>query len=455
VPSSVSEAIPFAATSEALGRVTREVEAATPLAAGGVFGAETRRRAFAAYEALPPPGARMGRAWRHDYSKLAPAGGAWRAPRVLEAPRRPVAQANEPSEQQPEYAARLIHIGPAAFEPMTRISERAQAQGVVVVPIAEGLRSHAETFERASGSAVPWLRDKFAALAVAFQNAGAFVYVPDGVRLDEPIGIGYLLEADAVFPYTLVVLGAGAKATIVEHLSTADAAAGAPSFASGIVEIVLGERAEIDYTVVQQAGRARLFTARGARCGKDSQVRFHIAELGGDLSRSAVTVALAEPGAHAEIDGFFFNAGDEHVDFVSETLHLAGDTTSVVTIKSAATDRGQGRFVGNIVIKEHAHGSDASLRDDAMLLSKFAHIDSVPALEIAANDVKAFHGATVGSIDDEELFYAESRGISRREAERMIALGFFEPVLARFPTEALREQLRVALANKLPPLAVE
>ncbi|MHB8230698.1 MAG: SufD family Fe-S cluster assembly protein, partial [Vulcanimicrobiaceae bacterium] len=110
---------------------------------------------------------------------------------------------------------------------------------------------------------------------------------------------------------------------------------------------------------------------------------------------------------------------------------------------------GQARYLGNINIAAHAQGSNASLRDDALLLSKKAHVDSVPALEIAANDVKAYHGATVGALDEEQIFYMTSRGIERDEAERMIVLGFFEPVIDRFPTRELRERIRAALQAKV------
>jgi Fe-S cluster assembly protein SufD len=118
-------------------------------------------------------------------------------------------------------------------------------------------------------------------------------------------------------------------------------------------------------------------------------------------------------------------------------------------VKSAAIGRGQARYLGNIRIVPHAQGTESSLRDDALLLSKRAHIDSVPALEIAANEVKAYHGATIGALDDEQIFYMTSRGIAREDAEKMIALGFFEPVVDRFPTEALRERLRSALEAKV------
>ena len=145
----------------------------------------------------------------------------------------------------------------------------------------------------------------------------------------------------------------------------------------------------------------------------------------------------------------FFTTGFAHVDLTTATDHTVPNTTSDTVIRSAANDRGQGRYIGNIVIRAHAHGSDASLRDDALLLSPRAHIDAIPALEIASNDVKAFHGATVGSLDEDALFYASSRGIPRKEALRMITLGFFEPVIGRFPGEALRDEIRTALDAKI------
>ncbi len=162
-----------------------------------------------------------------------------------------------------------------------------------------------------------------------------------------------------------------------------------------------------------------------------------------------LAIAIVQPGVDAKIATLFFPTGSQHVDIVSSIDHRIGDATSQTLVKTAAAGRGQGRYLGNIRIAAHAQHSDASLRDDALLLSKTAHIDSVPALEIAANDVKAYHGATVGALDDDSIFYMTSRGIDRDAAERMIALGFFEPAIDRFPTEALRDELRVALQAKV------
>lgn len=178
-------------------------------------------------------------------------------------------------------------------------------------------------------------------------------------------------------------------------------------------------------------------------------MEWSVAELGATLSVSSIDVAIQSPGADAQITALFFPNADQHVDMVSTVEHDVGESRSDTIVKSAATGSGQARYLGNIHIAAHAQGSAASLRDDALLLSKRSHIDSVPALEIAANDVKAFHGATVGALDEEQVFYMLSRGIERSAAEKMIALGFFEPAIARFPTEALRERLRSALEAKI------
>ncbi|MEO6913727.1 MAG: SufD family Fe-S cluster assembly protein, partial [Candidatus Baltobacteraceae bacterium] len=155
------------------------------------------------------------------------------------------------------------------------------------------------------------------------------------------------------------------------------------------------------------------------------------------------------PGITAQITALFFPRGEQHIDMMSTIDHTVGESQSDTLIKSAAIGNGQARYLGNIRIAADAQGSNANLRDDALLLSKNAHIDSVPALEIAANDVKAYHGATVGALDEEQIFYMTSRGIARTDAEKMIALGFFEPAIARFPGEALREELRLALQKKV------
>ncbi len=317
--------------------------------------------------------------------------------------------------------------------------------GVIACDLATAAQEHAQLFSKAFGSAVGVLNSKFAALATALCNTGAFVYIPADLAVDEPIEITYAAKDGALFPYTLVLLDRGAQCTIIERIEGRPGAT-----VCGIAEIVCAENASVTYAAEQNlpADAQSIFT-RVAAPGKDASVTWCVAELGAALAVTSVDVLIDNPGVHAQLNGFFFPRGDQHVDLASTIRHNVGASQSETLIKSAATDRGQGRYVGNIRIAPHAQGTAASLRDDALLLSPKAHIDSVPALEIGANDVKAFHGATIGAIDENLIFYMESRGITPDAAAKMIALGFFEPVVERFPTNALRDRLRLALEAKI------
>lgn len=319
-------------------------------------------------------------------------------------------------------------------------------RGVILCDLATAKREHAAIFEPAFGAALAKSPSKFAYLTQAHLSSGAFVYVPDDVAVAEPIVVRYAPQTGSGFPYTLVVAGKGAQCTVVEELGSAQPGV----FVSGVAEIVTGPNANVTYASIQElAGDAQVLFTRAALPGADATISWAAAELGGALSASSIDVAIEERGVDANVAAIFFPAGTQHVDLVSTVDHRCGDTHSDTIIKSAATGSGQARYLGNIRIQPNAHGTEASLRDDALLLSKKAHIDSVPALEIAANDVKAFHGATVGAIDEEQIFYMTTRGLERSAAERMIALGFFEPAVARFPGEALRERIHAALAAQV------
>jgi Fe-S cluster assembly protein SufD len=305
-------------------------------------------------------------------------------------------------------------------------------------------REHSALLRRAFGATAA-SATKFGALARAFAQLGAFVYVPADADC-RPIAIDYSVEAGtAAFPCSVILLERGARATVVERI-----AGGGDAFVCSATEIVTEENSELHVTSYQRlAPTARYLHARAARPGRNAQVSWTCAELGGSLSAGDLAIAIEQPGVDAAIGVVFFPNGSQHVDLISTVDHAVGNSTSRTSVKSAATDKGQARYLGNIRIAPQAQRSDASLRDDALLLSETAHIDSVPALEIGANDVKAYHGATVGAIDREQIFYLQSRGIELSAAERMIALGFFEPAVERFPTEALRDDVRSALHAKL------
>ncbi len=317
-------------------------------------------------------------------------------------------------------------------------------RGVTVTTLDVARKTHAELFGRAFAR-TDVQKSKFGALAAARETAGAFVHVGADVDAADPIVIAYSTQNAAFFPYTVVYVERGARATIVERVEAVGAA-----FICGAVEIVTEAGADVTYTAIQQLpDTAQILMTRDALPGQNARIAWAIADLGAGLTVGSADVRIANEGVKVDISALFFPRGDEHVDLMTTVSHVAGNSSSDTVVKSAATGHGQARYLGNIIIVKDAQGSFADLHDDALLLSEDAHIDSVPALEIAANDVKAYHGATVGAIDDEQVFYMETRGIARPEAERMIALGFFEPAIARFPGEALREEIRAALQTKV------
>jgi Fe-S cluster assembly protein SufD len=315
---------------------------------------------------------------------------------------------------------------------------------VVACDLRTAASEHAERFARAFGATGAG-KTKFGALTTAFAGAGAFVYVPADTQASEPITIEYDFPAGASsFPYTVVLAEAGSEVTVIERYH------GAPQFVSGVAEIVTGDNARVTFASHQAlAGSTRCFQTRLCLPGKDATVDWMAADIGAALSVNELAVAIEQTGITAGVTAVFFPNGKQHVDVLSRIEHSAGNSVSNTIVKSAAIDSGQARYVGNIMIAEHAQGSNAALRDDALLLSKHAHIDSVPALEIAANDVKAYHGATVGALDPDQIFYMQSRGIAAAAAERMIAIAFFEPAIERFPTRSLRDEIRAAIEGKL------
>jgi Fe-S cluster assembly protein SufD len=421
-------------------------------AGGGVVEPGARRVALRAYRAFGRERNLPAR-WRHDYAALSLNGLQWSTGRMRVPALPPYraargdAAAREASDAPAlaaENAGGLVHLGSTYLEPHRHLGD----PRVTLTSLADAYRSRAATVRAVHGRIVAATSDRFTALATAFQNCGAFIDVPSNVQLDAPLQVVWSArpgEPQAVFPHTVVRLGAYARAVVLErHLGSSEA------FVDGIVEVELDEGARLDYVVVQEADDGtRLFFTRAARCAPGATIGWHVADLGGALVRENARARLSGDGAAAELNVFFFAHGFGHVDSYAEVEHAAPRTRSQTIVRSAATGRGQGRFTGNIRVDAGAHEADASMRDDALVLSRDAHIDATPALEIAAHDVKAFHAATVGSLDEEQLFYVQARGVARGRAERMIALAFFEPAIARFPGEALRDEIRTALDTRL------
>ncbi len=379
------------------------------LIALGLPDADARRAAFAAFEALPvapSPGTK----WKHDLRKLDLSG---------------------------------LSVSPA---PILALAEPVTVPGAIVCDFATARRDHADLFGPAYDRAFA-NQTKFGALTRAFAPDGIFIHVAEGVKLAEPIRLGIVaIEGEDALPYVIVSAAARAQVEIIE-MAGGDTGGRLVCTAT---EIVAAEDAHVTYSILQQYGpQTKSIATRRATIGHNAEVHIAFAAIGAQLCVEDIAEREIEPGASARVTGLFFANADQHVDVVSDLQHVVGSTSSDTVVKGVAGDRAQARFLGNIKIAAHAHGSDATLRDDSLLLSPQAHIDSVPALEISANDVKAFHGATVGALDDENLFYIMSRGLDRTTAERLVTLGFLEPAIARFSNDTVRDHLRSALGAKL------
>lgn len=368
--------------------------------------------------------------WRHRYGALSFDDLYWTSGRIV--------------LRSAERAAGLVHAGATYLQPPAGVLD----SRIVLASLADAKRELPDRVAEVHGKIVAFDADRFAALATAFQNCGAFVEVPAALQLEEPVQLVWTSRPGphaAIFPHTVVRIGEGARATIVErHLGENEA------FIDGIVEIELAPGAHLDYVVVQQVDDGtRILMQRAARCGEGATLGWHLADLGGALCRSGFDARLPERAGRADVNALFFAMGFANVDLTVDIDHTAADTASQTIVRSVAKDIGIGRFAGDVHIGTEAHRTRASMRADALVLSRDAYAESIPALEIETNDVVAYHAATVGSLDEEQLFYAQSRGINRSNAERMVALAFFEPAIAGFPSEALREEIRTALDSRL------
>lgn len=271
--------------------------------------------------------------------------------------------------------------------------------------------------------------------------AGRVIAVPPGATQEHVLDYDLANEV----PHTVITVGDGAHLTVLERLHGAAAEA-----VTARTEIEAGERAHVSYTVLETLAPGTTVTSRRtSRAAAGAQVAWNVALLGAGTMSDEIVAEENGAGVNTEIAAVFFPVARENVQLTTEVRHNVPHTTSQTVVRSIAAGRGRGRYFGNIRIAPHAHGAEASLRDDTLLIGKDAKIDAIPALEIAANDVKAFHGATVGAIDEEHIFYLMSRGIERDAAEKLIALGFFEPAVSRFPGEALRGDVHALLEAKL------
>jgi Fe-S cluster assembly protein SufD len=330
-----------------------------------------------------------------------------------------------------------------------------QAQGIVWTDMTTAVHEYPELVQKYfMEDAVAVAADKYSALHAAFWNGGTFLYVPKNVTVDLPFVSVLWQEMPqlAVFPHTLLVAEAGSSVTLVSELLSMGCEACPNSYHGGVTELFVGSGASVRYINTQDLGR-QVYDLRSqtALLDRDSRLDWLSVTLGGRLSRSSQHSLLRGPGAEARVTGLYLPDGRQHVAMDTLQDHVAGNCTSDLLYQGALLGKSRSVYEGTIRAWPGAQKTNAYQSNRNLLLSKMARADSLPRLEIEANDLRCTHGATVSQVDDEQVFYLMSRGIAREDAVRLIVEGFFQPSLDRLPEtlKGLRERLMESIAAKL------
>ncbi len=300
----------------------------------------------------------------------------------------------------------------------------------------------------ALGSVVADSRDFFTDLNDAFSPGGAMIWIPDGVVIDDPIVVLHWCEGDgeASFPRTLVRAGRNSQATVLERF-------GSPTtehLVDAVAELIVGDNAQLRYLSVQEHGpKTWHIGLQRAHLGRDAHLRTAAVALGGDYARLRAEARLDAQGAESEMVAVYFGAHNQMLDFRTLQDHVAPRTRSDLLFKGAVEDTAASVYSGMIRLREDAQKAEAYQTNRNLVLSHGASAESIPNLEILANDVKCSHASTVGPIDDDQRYYLESRGIPPVEAERLIVLGFFDDVFSRLPHGGLVSSLRRTVIDKI------
>jgi Fe-S cluster assembly protein SufD len=324
-------------------------------------------------------------------------------------------------------------------------------QGVVLTDLETAVREHPDLVEQYfMTDAVPPAHDKFAALNGAFWSAGTFLYVPKNVDVQLPLRSLIVLTAGgaAIFSHTLVVVEQGSRLTFIEEYASPPIEG--LSLNAGVVETFVKQGAHATIVSLQDwMGDVYDISTQRALVDRDAQLDWLVIGMGNSLTKNNIEAVLRGQGASTQMLGILWGYGHQHTDFHTVQDHVAPHTTSDLLYKGALTDDARSIFSGTIRVLHGAHGTDAYQANRNVLLSERAASFPSPNLEIEANEVRCTHGASVGKVDQDQLFYLMSRGLSREVATRMVVEGFFEEVLQREPVDSIRDNLRNLIARKM------
>ncbi len=340
------------------------------------------------------------------------------------------------------------HDGSALWQ---TLDETLRSQGVIFCALDAAVQQHPELVQaHLMTQAVPVATSKFTALHAALWNGGTFIYIPPGVNVQLPLQAltAHMTAGAMEQSHVLLIADTQSQVTVVQE--DVSGQADLPGLHNGVVELYVKPGAQVTYLQMQNWSR-RLWgiSYQRAMLSANSQLRWAVAGLGSRLHWTAQSVALMEAGSTAHMYGLVFGDGRQHVDFQTRQDHMAPHTESDLLFRSALMDRARTVIRGVVHLRPVAQQTNAYQSMHSLLLSEKTRADALPILEIEADDVRCKHGSTTGMVDDEQVFYLMSRGLSRQEAQRMIVQGFFETVITEFPVEGIQEKIRLAIESRI------
>jgi len=332
---------------------------------------------------------------------------------------------------------------------VSQSAELAQ-KGVIFTDLRTAEKEYPQIVEKIIGKQVKTSDGKFSAMAGALAQNGVVLYVPRGVNLDQPLhsllwgpGVGL-----AHVSHVLVWLEEGSSVTYVHE--AASPSENGQTVHAGIVEIHVGAGATLRFVELQSWGEnVWNFTHERAEVDRDGTLDWIFGAIGSHLTKNFSELTLSGKGSTGRMSGFYFTDHDQHLDHDTQQNHLAEHTTSDLLFKGALLHQSRSVWQGMIYVAPGAQKTDGYQANRNLVLSRNARADSIPGLEILADDVRCTHGATVGKIDADQIFYLRSRGVPEKEAERLIVEGFFDPIMQRIPFEGVRERFQQAIENKM------
>lgn len=404
-----------------------------------------RQRAWEVYEALPMP-TLNDEAWRRtDIRRLNLAEAAPSANGVGPAPNLPAYLGEQLTEDK--TGAILVQVDGATVQ--YEVSDRLKEQGILFCDMDTAVRQYPDLVQKYfMTEAVLVEQGKFAALHGALWRGGTFLYVPKNVKAAAPLHSALWSQKGKSYAHTLIVLEEGAEAVVINELASDTTSE--QSFHNGAVELIVRDTASLVYVSLQDFGaNVWQINHERARLGRDARLDWVVSQMGTRLTKTFQTVELDGQGSWARMSGLFFTDGRQHFDQDTQQNHNAPDTVSDLLYKGAMKEKSRSVWQGLIKAQKGAQRIDGFQANRNLLLEKTARADSIPGLEIEADDVRCTHAATVGHLDQQEIFYLMSRGIPRATAVQMVVEGFFTPVMERIPIEGVRHRIAGRILEKV------